>query len=212
MKLLRLAVMKNKILKFSTFFLPLLFSFCFCFLVYSQFFQLFSIHSYRLWIFLIGTLIVSDLSLYFLYKKFLFSQLVKYTKREFLKLILICGFLSFFTFVWIPLPLKGLQTTKTLDIISENPQKEVNSTVCLIWFNHDFGDVSFSQLIKTGKWSLYEDKLCSSDQNASLSWSGKPGENATLEFLTGPNSQEIIVKWDHDERRISLFRSEKSQS
>ncbi len=130
------------------------------------------------------------------------------SKKEWLPVILVSLILSVCVLVWFPIPKTGLYPPHTLTIRAL-PDAEGNiRPVTLTWLHTQSGDIPLSALLCDGNCHPGDNTLTISDKNTRLSWKGKTGDLATVEFSADPDQGIAEIDWDGIKRTAALNNNE----
>lgn len=108
--------------------------------------------------------------------------------------------LSVYALVWFDPPQSGLYREHTLTVRALPDENGVTAPVTLTWVNHVGGDVSLSTVQCEGNC----DGMTLTDSASALRWSGKTGNIATVEFISGEGMGIAEVSWDDSVRKVGL--------
>lgn len=106
--------------------------------------------------------------------------------------------------VWFDMPQTGLYRAHTLIVRALPDENGVTAPVTLTWVNCISGDVPLSTVQCEGNC----DGLTLTDSDSALTWSGKTGNTATVEFVSGEGMGIAEVSWDDSVRKVGLNNAE----
>ena len=130
------------------------------------------------------------------------------SKHEWLPVILVSLVLSVCVLVWFPIPKTGLYPSHTLTIRAL-PDADGNiRPVTLTWLHIQSGDVLMSGIRCEGNCFPEGNTLTIPDENTLLSWQGKPGDLATVEFKSDPEQGIAEIDWDGIKKTAFLNNNE----
>jgi len=134
---------------------------------------------------------------YLLLSRFLLPRVHEYTpraRRNWLLLSAAVGIL--FALITRPPQLIFLLPKHTLQIVI--PAGSIDRTVTLEYATSSLGgDISFAQLSTDGNWQRADSGFTyAGSEPASLAWSGRTGDSATVVFSNSPSLVDVQVGWD----------------
>ena len=150
--------------------------------------------------------------LYLLLSRFIHPRLNAFaprTRRYWLLISAAVGIL--FSLVTKPPQLILLLPSHTLQIVipASSPDRHITLEYATTALG---GDISFSQFSTSGNWHRTDSGFTYSGSGpASLSWSGRTGETASLNFSDTPATSEVMVGWDGDLSPLGTSQTAKSQ-
>lgn len=152
------------------------------------------------------------LLVYLLLSRFLIPRLYEYTPRSQRNWLLISlAFGLFFALVNRPPQLILLLPKHTLQILI--PAGLPDRSITLEWASTALGgDISFSQFSTSGDWQRTESGFSfSGSKPASLSWSGRSGDSASMVFSDSPALAGIQTGWDGNLSSIDTSQASNGQ-
>ena len=133
---------------------------------------------------------------YFLLTQFLLPRLLGYSPKARRNWILLSvGFGLLFTLVIRPPQVILLLPVHQLQIIV--PAGSADRTISLEYAKTSLRDIGFGEFKQEGNWQRTEVGLThNGSEPASLSWSGRTGDSATLLFRLSQNANGTFLEWD----------------
>ena len=108
--------------------------------------------------------------------------------------------LSVCALVWFDIPQTGLYGEHTLTVRALPDENGATAPVTLTWINHVGGDASLSAVRCEGSC----DGMTLTDSESALTWTGKTGNTATVEFVSGEGMGIAEITWDGSVRTVGL--------
>ena len=146
---------------------------------------------------------------YLLLTRVLLPNFSKYTRRSQGLWLLISALFGLLIIIITiqPAYIYSLLQKHTLEI--SLPEGVSDGPVTLKWFTTSLGDVSFSQIQKSGDWQLTSDGIVhTGSSKASLSWIGRSGGSVKLVFQSAPSTTPIIIFLDGNPESLDLGKGE----
>jgi hypothetical protein len=147
-------------------------------------------------------------TIYLVLDRFLFPRFNNFSRRKKWGLILISslfGLLIVITTNQPPLYAILPAHIFQIEIPSMDNQTGATREVTITWITSDLGDLSFSQLIKTGGWEISDSGIThSGPDSASLTWEGKTGHNLIFELKKTRYSNPLVIFFDQKQSLVDL--------
>jgi hypothetical protein len=197
--------------RFISVVLSIILAFSLSFTIYALFIQTRFLRKREIGIaFLIWFLL--SIILVFLLERFLFPRFKKFTLRGMILLLatsLIFAFWLINTTNHPPLFLMFPDNSLSINVPPSSVNQVEKRVVSIIWVTHDLGDVSFTQMEKTGEWEITEGAITHTGPgSASLRWQGRMGTNIKIELMKTPYSNPISIAWGDQMTSVNLAGQE----